>query len=47
MPGWNEKQLAGCIGEITAFYRVLNNQETWYIDEYLMTKWGITNTIVS
>ena len=25
MPGWKETHLTGCIGEIIAFYKVLNN----------------------
>ena len=36
-----------CIGEIIAFYKTLNDQETSYIQECLMKKWGITDTIVS
>ena len=28
MPGWNKTHLTGCIGEIIAFYKVLNDQET-------------------
>ena len=36
MPGWNKRHLTGCIGEIIAFYKALNNQETSYIHEYLM-----------
>ena len=47
MPGWNETQVTGCIGEIIAFYRTLNDQENSYIHEYLMRKWGITDTIMS
>ena len=47
MPGWNETYLTGCIGEIIAFHKTLKEQETLYIHEYLMKKWGITNTIVS
>ena len=39
--------LTGCIGEIIAFYKTLNDQETSHTQEYLMKKWGITDTIVS
>ena len=35
----------GCIGEIIGFHRRLNDEETLYIHQYLMTKWGITDEI--
>ena len=47
IPGWKKTHLTGCIGEIIAFYRTLNDQETSYIQEYLMRKWGITDTLIS
>ena len=47
MPGWSETHLKGCIGEIIGFYRSLIDKETSYIHQYLMTKWGITDTIIS
>ena len=34
------------IGEIIGFHRTLKDEEIFYIHEYLMRKWGITNTIV-
>ena len=46
MPGWNKTHLTICIGEIIAFYKALNDQETLYIYKYLMKKWGITDTII-
>ena len=33
--------LTGYIGEIIGFHGKLNDQETSYIHQYLMTKWGI------
>ena len=39
IPGWNKTHLLGCIGEIIGLLRTLNNQETSYINEYLMKKW--------
>ena len=43
IPGWNKTYLTGCIGEISAFQKILNNKKTLYIHEYLMGKWGITD----
>ena len=45
--GWNKTHLTGCIREITGFHRRLTNEEILYIHEYLMRKWGITETIIS
>ena len=42
IPGWKKTHLTGCIGEIIAFHKTLNDKGTWYIHEYLMKKWGIT-----
>ena len=39
IPGWSETRLTGCIGEIIGFHRNLTDEETSYIDQYLMTKW--------
>ena len=47
MPGWSETHLKGCIGEIIGFYRSLMDKESSYIHQYLMTKWGITDTVIS
>ena len=47
IPGWYKTHLTGCIGEIIAFHKTLNDQETSYIHEYLMKKWEITDTIIS
>ena len=33
--------LTGCTGEIIAFHRSLTDEETSYIHQYLMTKWGL------
>ena len=44
MSGLKKTHLTGCIGEIITFYETLNDQETLYIHEYLMKKWGITDT---
>ena len=38
MPSLKKTLLTGCIGEIIAFYKTLNDQETSYIHEYLMRK---------
>ena len=38
IPGWYKTHLTGCIGEILAFYKTLNDQETSYIHRYLMKK---------
>ena len=35
--------LTGCISEIIGFYRRLTDEETCYIHQYLMKKWGITD----
>ena len=43
IPGWNKTHLTGCIG----FHRRLTDDEILYIHEYLMRKWGITDTIIS
>ena len=47
MSGWSETHLTGCIGEIIGFHRSLTDKETSYIQQYLMTKWGITDTIIN
>ena len=47
MSGWDKTHLTGCIGEIIGLHRRLTNDEILYIDEYLMRKWGITDTIIS
>ena len=39
IPGWNKTHLTGCIGEIIGFHRILTDEETSYIHQYLMTKW--------
>ena len=39
----NNSHLIGCISEITGFYRCLTDEETCYIHQYLMKKWGITD----
>ena len=33
---WYKIHLTGCVGEIIAFHKTLNNQETSYIHEYLV-----------
>ena len=43
--GSHKTHLTGCIGEIIGFYRTLKDEETFYIHQYLMKKWGITNPI--
>ena len=45
IPLWNKTHLTDCIGEIIGFHRRLTDEETSYIHQYLMRKWGITNTI--
>ena len=45
-PGWSKAHLTGCIGEIIGFYTSLTDDEILYIHEYLMRKWGITDTII-
>ena len=39
----NNSHLIGCISEVAAFYRCLTDEETCYIHQYLMKKWGITD----
>ena len=39
IPGWSKTHLAGCIGEIIGFHRILADEETSYIHQYLMMKW--------
>ena len=39
IPGWNKTHLTGRIGEIIGFQRILMDDETSYIHQYLMTKW--------
>ena len=46
MSGLDKTHLTSCIGEIICFYRSLMDKETSYIHQYLMTKWGITDTII-
>ena len=36
---WNKTHLTGCIGQIIGFHRILTDEETAYIRQYLMTKW--------
>ena len=43
IPGRNKTHSTGCIGEIIAFHKTLNDQETSYIQEYFMKKWVITD----
>ena len=45
MSGLDKTQLTGCIGEIIGFYKSLRHDEILYIHEYLMRKWGVTDTI--
>ena len=47
IPGWNKTHLTSCIGEIIGFHKRLTDDEILYIHEYLMRKWGITDTIIS
>ena len=46
IPGWSKTNLTGCIGEIIGFHNSLRDDEILYIHEYLMKKWGITDTII-
>ena len=46
MSGLKKPQLTGCIGEIIGFHRRLTDKETSYIHQYLIRKWGITDTII-
>ena len=46
MSGWSKTHLTGCIGEIICFHRSLTDDEILYIHDYLMRKWGITDTII-
>ena len=39
IPGWSKTHLMGCIGEIIGFQRILTDEETSYIQQYLITKW--------
>ena len=39
IPSWSKTHLTGCIGEIIGFQRILRDEETSYIHQYLMTKW--------
>ena len=43
IPGWSRTHLTGCIGEIIGFQRILTDEETSYIHQYLMKKWGTTD----
>ena len=45
--GWHKTHLTGFIGEIIPFHKKLNDEKSFYIHEYLMRKWGITDTIIS
>ena len=38
IPGWSKTHLTGCVGEIIGFHRILTDEETSYIHQYLMTK---------
>ena len=40
IPGWTNTHFTGCIGEIIGFHRILTDEETSYIHQYLMTKWA-------
>ena len=40
IPGWSKTHLTGYIGEIIGFQRILTDEETSYIHQYLMTKWA-------
>ena len=44
-PSDNNSHLIGCIGEIIGFYRSLTDTYTSYIHQYLMKKWGITDSL--
>ena len=44
IPAWHKTHLTGCIGEIIGFPRTLEDEEILYIHEYLMKKWGITDS---
>ena len=46
IPGWYKTHLTCCIGEIILFHKTLKDEETSYIHQYLMKKWGITNTAI-
>ena len=39
IPSWSKTHLTGCTGEIIGFQRILTDEETLYIHQYLMTKW--------
>ena len=40
IPSWSKTHLTGCTGEIIGFHRILTDEETSYIHQYLMTKWA-------
>ena len=40
IPGWSNTHLTGCTGEIIGFQRILKDEETLYIHQHLMRKWG-------
>ena len=40
IPSWSKTHLTGCIGEIIGFQRILTDEETSYVHQYLMKKWG-------
>ena len=40
IPAWSKTHLTGCIGEIIGFQRILTDEETSYIHQYLITKWA-------
>ena len=44
IPGWSKIHLTVCIGEIIGFHGRQENQQILYIHEYLIRKWGITDT---
>ena len=47
IPGWHKTHLTGCIGEIIALHKSLNDQQILYIHEYLMMrKWGHADATV-
>ena len=38
LPGWSKTHLTGCVGEIIGFHKILTDEETLYIHQYLMRK---------
>ena len=46
IPGLNKTHLTGAIREIIAIHRTLKDEETLYIHQYLMSKWGIADKII-